>query len=91
MSDKILIMLLLVLLVLAFSTSAQNTTTSPEGILRLAGIINLPSYKRAVIELPSDRFGRPRIVGLGEGERSGEIKLSEINPAEGYAGSRHHP
>jgi hypothetical protein len=63
----------------------SGETGVPE--VKLTGIVNLPDYKRALIESkPTDaRFKQTNFQILKEGEREGLIEVSEIDPVKGVA------
>src|SRR5689334_20656101 len=61
-----------------FTLSLALSALGAEPDIRLAGIVNLPGYKRAVFE--DSNFHRSHI--LAEGQRDGEIEVITISPAE---------
>lgn len=60
---------------LALELSAQPSASAP----RLAGIVNLPDLKLAVLEVAG--AGRPHLI-LAVGQRDGDIAVREFNPDE---------
>lgn len=61
-------------LIVTLVITAASGQTEP----RLAGIVNLPGYKRALLQ--DSKF--PRWHLLGEGERDGDIEVKSISPAD---------
>src|SRR5215475_1230467 len=61
---------------LIFTLALSALAAEPD--IRLAGIVNLPGYKQAVLE---DSISHRSHV-LAEGEREGEIDVKTISPTE---------
>ena len=73
-------------LLFTISSSLWARTNAPLDFApaRLAGIINLPGYKRLIIEPASRPRGDAQVI-LGQGEREREIEVRQIEPDKGRA------
>src|SRR5438874_13363603 len=70
---------------LIISTGAEEPSTE----VKVLGIINLPGWKRAVLQFPGGFRGRTAYTILAEGESDGqEISVSQIRPADGTVKGR---
>jgi len=70
----------LVLACTTYSAVLQPGDRRDAGAPRLAGIVNLPSRKCALLEVPGTHFPGPRLI-LDESQREGKIELLKIDPA----------
>src|SRR6185369_5485396 len=70
----------LVLACTMYSAVSQSGDKRDAGAPRLAGIVNLPSRKCALLEVPGTHFPGPRLI-LDESQREGKIELLKIDPA----------
>jgi len=68
----------LFLLVLNIGLEGQTGVSGP----RLAGIVNLPDAKRAVLEVPPGSVNGTSWIVLAEGQREGEVEVLEIHPED---------
>jgi len=73
---KKILMSCLFLLVLSIGLEGQTPLSGP----RLAGIVNLPDAKRAVLEVPPAALSGTTWLVLAEGQREGEVEMLEIHP-----------
>jgi hypothetical protein len=76
---RISMLAVLSLVALTFVSFGQEPPAEP----RLVGIIDLPDFKRAVLELSTPRGSRRNILILAEGQRDGLTEVDRINPREG--------
>jgi hypothetical protein len=77
---KMPVLSLLLSCLLALQMLAETSTPAP----RLAGIINLPDYRGALLEIVSGRF-RGANWRLREGQRCADVEVIRIHPANGSA------